>query len=46
MIILKVTTLLAILSSSRAPELTYLDIGHIVFKENSVVFHFCKLNKT
>ena len=46
MIILKVTRLLAILWSNRAPELTYLDIRHIVFKENLVVFHFCKLNKT
>ena len=27
-------------------ELTYLDIRHIVFKENSVIFHFNKLTKT
>ena len=45
-ITLKLTTLLAILSSNRASELTYLDIRHIVFKENSVVFHFSKLTKT
>ena len=43
---LKLTTLLAILSSKRASELTYLDIRHIVFKENSVVFHFSNLTKT
>ena len=41
-ITLKLTTLLAILSSKRASELTYLDIRHIEFKENSVIFHFLK----
>ena len=40
------TTFLAILSSNRASELTYLDIRHIVFMENSVIFHFSKLTKT
>ena len=45
-IILKLTTLLAILSSSRASELTYMDIRNIAFKENSVIFHFSKLIKT
>ena len=45
-ITLKPTTLLAILSSNRAPELTYLDIRHIAFKENSVIFYFSKLTKT
>ena len=45
-ITLKLTTLLAILSSNRASELTYLDIRHIVCKENSVIFHFSKLTKT
>ena len=45
-IILKLTTLLAILSSNRASELTYLDIKNIVFKEKSVIFHFSKLTKT
>ena len=45
-ITLKLTALLAILSSNRVSELTYLDIRHIVFKENSVVFHFSKLTKT
>ena len=46
LIILKLTTLLAMLSSSRASELTYLDIRNIAFKENSVIFHFSKLIKT
>ena len=45
-IALKLTTLLAILSSNRVSELTYLDIRHILFKENSIVFHFSKLTKT
>ena len=38
-------TLLAILSLNRTSELTYLGIRNIVFKENSVIFHFSKLNK-
>ena len=42
----KLTTLLAILSSNRVSGLTYLDIRHILFKENSIVFHFSKLTKT
>ena len=42
-ITLKLTTLLAIPSPNRFSELTYLDIRHIVFKENSVNFHFRKL---
>ena len=41
-ITLKLTTLLAILSSNRASELTYFDIRHIMFKENPV----SKLTKT
>ena len=45
LITLKLTTLLAIPSSNRASELTYLDTRHIVFKENSVIFHFTKLTK-
>ena len=45
-ITLKLTTLLAILSSNRASELTYLDIRHIVLKENSVIFLFSKVAKT
>ena len=45
-ITLKLTTLFAILSSNRASESTYLDIRHIVLKENSVIFHFRKLTKT
>ena len=45
-ITLKLTTLLAILSSKRASEVTYLDIRHILFKENSVIFHFSKLANT
>ena len=40
------TMLLAILSSNRASELTNLDIRHVVFKENSVIFQFSKLTKT
>ena len=43
---LKLTTLLATLSSIRASKLTYLDIRHIVFKENSGILHFSKLIKT
>ena len=35
---LKLTTLLTTLSSNRASELTYLDIRHIVFRKNSVIF--------
>ena len=38
--------MLAVLSSNRALEITYLAIRHIVFKENSVIFHFSKLTKT
>ena len=45
-ITLKLTTLLAIISSNRASELTYLGTRHIAFKENSVIFHFSKLTKT
>ena len=45
-ITLKLTTLLAILSANSASELTYLDIRHIAFKEDSIVFHFSKLTKT
>ena len=45
-ITLKLTTLLAIISSSRASELTYLGIRCIAFKENLVIFHFSKLSKT
>ena len=37
-ITLKLTPLLAILSSNRPSKLTYLDIRHIVFKEKSVIF--------
>ena len=42
---LKLTTVLVILWSNRALELTYLDIRHIVFKEKSVIFYFSKLTK-
>ena len=45
-ITLKLITLLAILSLKRVSELTYLDIRHIAFKENSVIFHFSKLSQT
>ena len=45
-ITLKLTTLLAILSSNSVSELTYLDIRHTAFKEDSVVFYFSKLTKT
>ena len=44
-ITLKLTKLLNILSSKRASELTYLDIRHIMFRENSVIFHLNKLEK-
>ena len=44
-ITLKLTTLLAIISSSRASELTYLGIRCIALKENSVIFHFSKLTR-
>ena len=43
---LKLAALLDILSSNRASELTYLDIRHIAFEKNSVVFHFSKLTRT
>ena len=42
---LNLTTLLAILSTNRDSELTYLDMTHIVFKENLTIFHFSKLTK-
>ena len=45
-ITLKLATLLAIRSSNRALELTYLDIRWIVFKKNAVIFHFSKLTNT
>ena len=45
-ITLKMAMLLAFLSSNRASELTNLDIRHVVFKENSVIFQFSKLTKT
>lgn len=43
---LKLTTLLALLSSGRAHELTFLDIRYKVVKKNSVIFHFSKLTKS
>ena len=45
-ITLKLTTLLTILLSNIASELTYLYIRHIVFKANSVIFHFSKVNES
>ena len=45
-ITLNLATLLTIVSSNRASELTYLDIRHIVFKKNSVISHFSKLART
>ena len=43
---LKLTTLIALTSSGRSSEITYLDTRYRVFKNNSVIFHFSKLTKT